>query len=145
MPEGPHRIPAARWAIGLGRFYWGLAVLAAAGTLLAVPFTGSWVALLVPLLLAGYATVWGVLVRALAAHRRDAWWLLIAVTTVALLWAVVGWLGDGSVSVPTLVAATGHAVFVGLLLHPDTREWVRADEPQGAVGAGTGGHPGGRH
>jgi hypothetical protein len=145
MPEGSHRIPAARWAIGLGRCYLGLAVLAAAWSSLAVLFTGAWTAVAVPMLLAGYAAVWGVLVRALAAHRPAAWWLLTGLSALGLLGAAFGWLAGGPVSVLSLVAAIGQAVFLGLLLHPDTREWVRADEPRREVGAGTGRHPGERH
>jgi hypothetical protein len=131
--------------IGVGRFYAALAVLGAAWSLLAVLFTGAWPALAVPLLLAGYAAAWGALIRAFGAHRRGAWRLLGGLVGLDLLWPVTGWLAGRPASALSLLGAAVHAAFLGLLLHRDSREWVRADEPREPVGAGTGGHPGGRH
>ena len=91
---GAPRFQAARWVITLGRFYGGLMALAAAWSLLAVVLT-SLVVLPVFLLLAGYATAWGALVRAFAAHRRGAWQLLVGLVAVDLLWPVAGWLTGG--------------------------------------------------
>jgi hypothetical protein len=145
MRDGLPHIRAARWVIRLGRVFWGLAVLAAASSLLAALFTGSWAALVVPVLLAGYATAWGALVRAFEAHRRGAWRLLLGLTALGLLGTAADWLGGRPVSVLVLAAAVLHAAYLGLLLHRDSREWVGADGPRGVVGAGTGGHPGGRH
>jgi hypothetical protein len=115
--------------ITVGRFYGGLMALAAAWSLLAVVFT-SLVVLPVFLLLAGYATAWGALVRAFAAHRRGAWQSLVGLVAVDLLWPVAGWLTGRPVSVLTLLSVTVHTALLALLLHPDSREWVGADEPR---------------
>jgi hypothetical protein len=142
MDDGSPRIAAARWVLGLGRLYWALLVLAAAWSLLAVLFTWSLVALAVPLLIAGYATAWGALVRAFAAHRRGAWQLLVGLTAIDLLWPVAGWLAGRPLSVLTVASLAVHAALLGLLLHRDSREWVGADAPRRPRVEDPGGRPG---
>jgi hypothetical protein len=123
MDDGSTRLQAARWVITLGRLYWGLLVLAAAWSLLGVLFLGSPAALVVPVLLAGCAAVEGALVRAFTAHRRGAWQLLVALTTVGVLTPAVGWLIIGSPSASGLAAVAVNAGLLALLLHEDSREW----------------------
>jgi hypothetical protein len=142
MDDGSPRFQAARWVIRLGRLFWGVLVFAAAWSLLAVLLSWSPVALAVPLLIAGYATAWGALVRAFVAHRRGAWQLLVGLTAIGLLWPVTGWLAGRPLSVPTVASLAVHAALLGLLLHRDSREWVGADVPRRPRVEDPGGRPG---
>jgi hypothetical protein len=130
MNDGSPRIQAARWVIRLGRLYWGLSVAAAAWSLVSVPFLGSPAALLVPALLAGWATAWGVLLRAFTLHRRRAWQLLLLLAATGALWPALGWLVGQPPTVRGLVSAALDVVLLALLLHEDSREWVAAEEPR---------------
>jgi hypothetical protein len=130
LGDGSPRIQAARWVIGLGRLYWGLAVAAAAWSLVGVLFIGSPAALLVTALLAGWASAWGALLRAFVLHRRRAWQLLLALAAAGALWPAAGWLVGRPPTVVGLVSAALNAVLLALLLHEDSREWVGAEEPR---------------
>jgi hypothetical protein len=123
MDDDRPRIPAARWVIALGRCWWALLVCAAAWSLLVVVVLLEPVALLVPVLLAGYAAVWRALVEAFAAHRRGAWHLLLAVTALGVL---APWV-PGSVSVLDVVSVAGNGTLLAFLLHRDSRDWVSAE------------------
>ncbi|WP_369139339.1 hypothetical protein [Modestobacter versicolor] len=120
MDDRPARISAARWVIALGRLSAALLACAAAWTLVAVVFVGSPRVLLVSGLLAGCATACRALVEAFAAHRRGAWQLLVVSTAVGVL---APWL-TGPVSPLDVVPVVWQAVVLGLLLHPDSRDWV---------------------
>jgi hypothetical protein len=126
MDDGSPRFQAARWVISLGRLYWGLLVVGAAWSLLGVLLLGSAAALVVPVLLAGWASAWGALLRAFAAHRRGAWQLLVALAAVGVVAPAVRWLLAGPPSASGLVAAGVHAGLLILLLHEDSREWSGA-------------------
>jgi hypothetical protein len=123
MEHGSPRIPAARWVIGLGRLYWGLSVCAAAWSLLGVVFAGR-AYLLMSLVLAGVAAVWGALVRGFESHRRGAWCLLVVLTAVGSATPVVSRLTGGPVTVLDSLSVVVHGSLLALLLHPDSREWV---------------------
>ena len=127
MDDGS-RIPAARWVIGLGRLYWGLLVLAAVWSLFGVLFTWSPAALVVPLLLAGWAAAWGALLRAFSAHRRGAWRILLGLTFADALRPLPRWLLVGPPTASTLLSAGVATALFGLLLHGDSRDWV-GEEP----------------
>jgi hypothetical protein len=142
MDDGSPCFQAARWVIGLGRLCWALLVLAAAWTVLAALFSGAPALLVVPLLLAGWATVWGALLRAFAAHRRGAWQVLVALSAVGALWPAVGWLMGRAPTSWGVVAAAVDLGFLGLLLHRDSREWVGVLEPPGPFVEDSGGRPG---
>jgi hypothetical protein len=145
MDDGSHRFQAARWVIRLGRLLWGLLVLVAAWSLLAGVLTGSPAALVVPLFLAGWATVWGALIRAFTVHRRGARELLVGVAAIGALWPAVGWLAVRPPTVGSVVSAALHGVLLGLLLHRDSREWVGTDERQRPFAEQSGGLPIGGH
>ena len=134
MDDGASRIPAARWVISLGRSYGGLLVLAAAWSLLAAAFAGSPVALVLPVVLAGYAAAWGLLLRAFTAHRRGAWQLLVGVTATGVLWP---WAGR-PLSPLDVVALAVHGGLLILLLHRDSRDWVGADDRRRLAGRRSG-------
>ena len=129
------RLQAARWVITLGRVEAGLLVLQASGALLAAVLTWSAAALVVAVLLAGLATGWTLLVRAFAAHRSWAWAVQVAVAGVVLCWDALV-LAGGSGWRAALGAVLA-AVTLGLLLHPDSREWCGV----GRRGAGPAGLP----
>jgi hypothetical protein len=145
MEHGSRRIRAARWVITLSTLYWGLLVLAAAWSLLGVVFSWSAGGLLVPLLLAGAASAWGALTRAFEAHRRGAWQLLVGLSAAAAGGTVIGWLAGAPVTALALVSAALECGLLALLLHPDSRDWVAADEPQERWTEPVGRHPDGGH
>jgi hypothetical protein len=145
VDDGSPHFQAARCAIGLGRLYWGLTVLAAAWSLVGVVVTWRAAALVLPLLLAGWATAWGALLRAFTAHRRGAWQALVGLAVVGALWPAFEWLVAGPPTVRSLVSAALDVVLLGLLLHRDSRDWVGAEEPQRPRAAQSGGHPDGGH
>ena len=146
MDDGPTRVQAARWVLGLGRLYWGLLVIAAAWSLLVVGFTGAPTALLVPVLLAAAAAARGAVLDAFRAHRRGAWRLLLALTLLGAGGAVVRWLVAGQPSVLDLLWTGTDVVLLGLLLHEDSRDWVRGAPGPTRQGVGAAaGSPHGRH
>ena len=136
MDDGPRRLQAARWVIRVGRLYWGLLVAAAAWSLLAVALTGPPAALLVPVLLAGWATAWGALVEAFRRHRRGAWQLLLALTVLGAAGPLARWLVAGQPSVLDLLWTASDVVLLALLLHEDSRDWVRGAAVRPVVGSG---------
>jgi hypothetical protein len=125
MDDGPRRLQAARWVISVGRLYWALLVAAAAWSLLAVVFTGAPALLLVSVLLAGWATAWGALIEAFRRHRRGAWQLLLALAVLGAGGPLARWLVVGQPSVLDLLWTGSDVVLLALLLHQDSRDWVR--------------------
>ncbi|MCW2582401.1 MAG: hypothetical protein JWQ53_1191 [Klenkia sp.] len=122
---GMHRrllgLQAARWVVRLGVVQLalvGLPLLALSTFVLAepagvaVPVFGGVVGLLVG---------WGLVLRAFWRRRRWAWWVLVAAEVGGLLGAVL------SLSPWGLLAGV---VVLALLVHPDSREWVRPDPPR---------------
>jgi len=134
MDDGQPRIQAAHWVITLGRVYAFVLGLMAAWALVAMLFAGSPVVVVLALLATGAAAAWTALVQAFAAHRRGAWWLLVALSSAGLSWRLLGWLVGPPPTVPDVLGAAAAVVLLGLLLHDDSREWVsvdRAPRPSG--------------
>ena len=128
MGKGAARLQAARWVIRLGRAYWGLAVLVASWSLLAAVFTWSPEVLVVPVVIGGWAAGWGAVVRGFERHGRVPWRLLVGLAGFGVLVPVTGWLLGRPPTVGTGVAVLVHGGLLGLLLQPDSREWVAAEE-----------------
>jgi hypothetical protein len=143
------RLAAARWVIQLGRLGWALMVGCAAWLLLSALFFWSAWLLLPPLALAGLAAGWSALIGGFERHRRGAWWGLLGVVGLGLADIAGGWVFAGRIDPLGVIGAVPTVVYLALLLHPDTREWVTADRPvasgapPGAVAGRSGGPTGG--
>jgi len=114
-------LQATRWVVRLGVLQMvlvGLPLLALSTFALAEPagvagpVLGGVVGLLVG---------WGMVLRAFHGRHRWAWWVLVVVEVAGLAVATV------SLSPWGVLAGV---VVLGLLLHPDSREWVRPDAPR---------------
>jgi hypothetical protein len=136
MDDGVRRIRAARWVIAVGRLYWALSVVGAAWSMLLALFLLTPAALLVAVVLAGLATLVGALVRGFAAHRRGPWQVLVGLAVLGSAGSAVGWLVAGPPAFGGLLLAGGQLVWLALLLHPDSQDWVSADEPRTQAGRG---------
>ena len=124
MVEGQARLQAARWVVTLGRVTTAWFVVVAIGAS-SVAWAGwSLRPLVLTLLCAGAAAGWHAVLTAFDRHSRAAWIGLVvwsAAGAVSLLGG--GLLGEG-VGVVGLVVGALDAVVLGLLVHPDSREWV---------------------
>ena len=142
MVEGRARIQAARWVVLLGRVTTAVFVIGAIGASFVTWATWELGPLLLMLLYVGAAAGWHAVLTAFDRHSRAAWVGLsvwAAAGAVALLGG--GLLGE-DVGVVGLVVGALDAVVLGLLLHPDSRDWV-ARAPAPARGrARLGGPPG---
>ncbi|SDY25643.1 hypothetical protein SAMN05661080_02859 [Modestobacter sp. DSM 44400] len=74
-----------------------LLVAGAAGLLLSAVVVWSVELLVLPAVLAGLAAGWGALVQGFERQRRGAWWGLVAVQALALVWTTAGCLATGGV------------------------------------------------
>ncbi|MFQ1002041.1 hypothetical protein [Modestobacter sp. SSW1-42] len=124
MVEGRVRVQAARWVLVLGRVTTALLVVGAVGAALAA--WGSWSAapLLLTALSAGLAAGWHALLTAFERHGRGAWTALLAWSAADALARLGGALPGGGVGAPDLLGGLLDVVLLGLLLHPDSRDWV---------------------
>ena len=123
------RLQAAHWVIRLGRLFWVLTVAAAAWSLLGAVVFWSGVQLVLSAVLAGLAAGWGALVLGLERHSLGAWRGLLAAQGIALIWTAGACLAASRVGMLDVFWVGESLVFSWLLLHPDSREWVRPDPP----------------
>jgi hypothetical protein len=142
MVEGQARIQAARWVVALGRVRTALFVVGAISATLGAGASWSLGPLVPTLLLTGAAAGWHAVLTAFDRHSRAAWAALVVWSAAGVL----GRLGDAlvgeDVGVVGLVGGAFDAVVLGLLLHPDSREWVAPSPGSARRGPRTGGSPG---
>ena len=124
MEEERPCIQAARWVVALGRFTTALFAVGAIGSSLATWATWSLGPLVQTGVFVGAAAGWHALLTAFDRHRRAAWLALLAWSATGAVGRVGGWLAGADVGVVALVGGLLDLVVAGLLLHPDSREWV---------------------
>ena len=130
MVEEQARIQAARWVVTLGRLTTALFVLGAIGASLVAWASWSLVPLVLTLLYVGLAAGWHAVLTAFDRHSRAAWAVLLVWSATGAAGRLGGALLGDDVGVQGLVGGAFDAVVLGLLLHPDSREWVaRAPAP----------------
>ncbi|MQA32942.1 hypothetical protein [Modestobacter roseus] len=135
-----HTLQAARWVIRIGWFHVTLYVAAAVWTVCVSVLTLQLPGLVVSAAVALLAGLWAAVVRAFERHRRWSWWVLVV---TGVLSAGAGLLAPGA----GLLAVAGNVldvVFVLLLLHPDSRDWVTPDPVDRAPSGRPGARPGAR-
>jgi hypothetical protein len=141
MVEGQARIPAARWVVTLGRVTTALFVLGAIGSSLVTWATWSLGPLVTTLLYTGLAAGWHAVLSAFDRHGRAAWAVLVVWSATGAVARLGGWLLAPDADVLGLVGGVLDAVLLGLLLHPDSREWVARSPASARRGSGAGGSP----
>ena len=124
MSGGRAHLQAARWAIALGRVTTALFVLGAIGSSLVAWASWSAGLLLLTALYAGLAAGWHALLAAFDRHGRGAWAALVVWSAAGAGTRLGGWLLGADAGVLQVVGGLLDAALLGLLLHPDSREWV---------------------
>ncbi|QXG77542.1 hypothetical protein KUM42_08595 [Modestobacter sp. L9-4] len=124
MVEGRARLQAARWVVAVGRVTTALLVLGAIGASLVTWATWSAGPALTMLLYVGLASGWHALLTAFDRHGRPAWVLLVLWSATGAAARLGGWVLGQDVGLLGLAGGALEAVLLGLLLHPDSREWV---------------------
>ena len=124
VEEERPRIQAARWVVTLGRITTALSVVGAIGSSLVAWATWSLGPLVQTGVFVGAAAGWHALLTAFDRHRRAAWLALLVWSATGAVGRVGGWLVGADVGVVALAGGLLDLVVAGLLLHPDSREWV---------------------
>ena len=124
MVEGQAHIQAARWVVALGRVTTALFVVGAIGASFVAWAGWSPGPLGTALLSAGAAAAWHAVLTAFGRHSRAAWVALVVWCAAGAVGRLGGGLLAHDVGVLGLVGGVVDAVVLGLLLHPDSREWV---------------------
>ena len=124
MDEGQARIQAARWVVVLGRVTTALFVLGAIGASFVTWATWELAPLALTLLYVGAAAGWHAVLTSFDRHGRAAWAALVVWSASGAVSRLGGGLLGADVGLLGLVGGAFDAVVLGLLLHPDSREWV---------------------
>ena len=141
MVEGRGRVQAARWVVALGRVTTALLVWGAIGASFVAWATWSLGAVLLVLVHVGLASGWHALLTAFDRHGRGAWVVLVLWSASGAVARLAGWVLGQDVRFLGLVGGAFDAVLLGLLVHPDSREWV-ARTPVSSSPTGPGLSPG---